>query len=474
MLTTKAFEVAAGQDAVEFCYAQGWTDGLPVVPPTEDRVVRMLAGTARPPQETVAWIPPRRGRGTVERIAINAVMAGCRPEYMPLLMAAVEAMADPAFNLNGVQVTTHVTGPLLIVNGPVARDLDVNAGPNVFGPGWRANATIGRAVRLILLNIGGAQPGVLDRSTLGHPGKYTYCIAENEAASPWDPFHVARGCRPDESAVTVFAAEAPHSVSNHVSHDARGILTSIADSLATLGSNNMFVMGEAAVVIGPEHAATIRKDGLTRRDVQEFLFARARRRLADLTFHGAYGKIYNRNWPAWVNREDPDEMVPAVERPEDFLVLVAGGPAGRFSAVIPGWAHWSRAVTRPIAECVLRQAQHVLSPSKDGLRIAEWGTGVQELGTAVRVYEPVAEAEPEALHLAAPMADPRGKVVGLLDNGKWNAGKLLAALGEGLRRAHGVADVVVRKKPTFSRPADEELLAELGETCDAVVTAIGD
>ena len=445
---------------MEFCYAQGWTDGLPVVPPTEDRVVRMLAGTKRPPEETVAWIPPRRGRATVERIAINAVMAGCLAEYMPVLITAVEAMADPAFNLNGIQVTTHVAAPLLIVSGPAARDLEVNGGFNVFGPGWRANATIGRAVRLILLNIGGGQPGVLDRSTLGHPGKYTYCIAEAEGASPWEPFHVSRGCRAEESAVTVFAAEAPHSVSNHVSHDARGILISIADSLATLGSNNMYVMGEAAVVIGPEHAATIRKDGLSRRAAQEFLFARARRRLADLTFHGAYGRIYNRNWPAWVDRENPDEMVPAVERPEDFLVLVAGGPAGRFSAVIPGWAHWTRAVTRPIADC--------------GMRIAEWDAGVQEFGTVMRLYEPVAEAEPEALHLAAPLADPRGRVIGLLDNSKWNAGKLLAALGERLRREHGVADVVVRKKPTFSRPADEKLLAELGETCDAVVTAIGD
>ena len=460
MLTAKVIQVGGGQDPIEFCYARGWTDGLPVVPPTEDRVLRMLAGTARRPDEMVAWIPPRRGRATVERIAINAVMAGCRPEYMPVLLAAVEALADPAFNLNGVQVTTHVTGPLLIVNGPVTRELDINAGPNVFGPGWRANATIGRAVRLILLNIGGATPGVLDRSTLGHPGKYTYCIAENEAASPWEPFHVSRGCRPDESAVTVFAAEAPHSVTNHISNDARGILTSIADSLATLGSYNMFVMGEAAVVIGPEHAATIRKDGLSRRDVQQFLFERARRRLADLTFHGAYGKIYNRNWPAWVNRENPDEMVPAVERPEDFLVLVAGGPAGRFSAVIPGWAHWSRAVTRPIVDC--------------RLTIDDFRLGVEEPATRLRLYEPVAEAEPEELHLAASLQDPRGRVIGILDNGKWNGGKLLAALGDRLRREHGVAQVIVRKKPAFSRPADEEVLAELGETCDAVVTAIGD
>ncbi len=455
-LMAKPFEIPAGQDPVEFCYARGWTDGLPVVPPTEDRVRRMLGGAKRSPGETVAWIPPRRGRATVERIAINAVMAGCRPEYMPVLLAAVEAMADPAFNLNGVQVTTHVAAPLLIVSGPAARDLEVNGGFNVFGPGWRANATIGRAVRLILLNIGGGQPGVLDRSTLGHPGKYTYCIAEAEGASPWEPFHVSRGCRPDESAVTVFAAEAPHSVTNHISNDARGVLTSIADSLATLGSNNMFVMGEAAVVIGPEHATTVRKDGLSRHDVQEFLFARARRRLADLTFQGAYGKIYNRNWPAWVNRENPEEMVPAVERPEDFLVLVAGGPAGRFSAVIPGWAHWSRAVTKRIVESPA-PVPRPPAPAAEG-----------------RLYEPVAEAEPEALHLAAPLPDPRGKVIGLLDNGKWNAGKLLAALGERLRREHGVADVVGRKKPTFSRPADEELLAELGETCDAVVTAIGD
>ncbi len=462
MLTAKCFEPGAGQDAVEFCYAQGWTDGLPVVPPTEGRVRRMLAGTGRRADETVGWIPPRRGRATVERIAVNAVMAGCRPAYLPVLLAAVEAMTDPAFNLNGVQVTTHVAAPLLIVGGPAARDLDVNGGFNVFGPGWRANATIGRALRLILLNIGGGQPGVLDRSTLGHPGKYTYCIAEAEGASPWEPFHAARGCRAEESAVTIFAAEAPHSVSNHVSHDARGVLTSIADSLATLGSNNMFVMGEAAVVIGPEHAATIRKDGLSRRDVQEFLFARARRRLADLTFHGAYGKIYNRNWPVWVNREDPEELVPAVERPEDFLVLVAGGPAGRFSAVIPGWAHWSRAVTRVLGE----------SPSAAGA--GDPGPGIGETTRDTILCDPVAEAEPEALHLAAPLGEPRGKVIGLLDNGKWNAGKLLAGVGDRLRREHGVAGLVVRRKPTFSRPADEELLAELGETCDAVVTAIGD
>ena len=456
MLTAECFEMGRGQDPAEVCYERGWTDGLPVVPPTEERILWMLGGTRRRADETVAWVPPRRGRATVERIAINAVMAGCRPEYMPVLIAAVEAMAEPAFNLNGIQVTTHGAGPLLIVNGPMARDLEINGGANVFGPGWRANATIGRAVRLILLNIGGAQPGLLDRATQGHPGKYTYCIAENEAASPWEPFHVSRGCRADESAVTVFAAEAPHSVTNHVSNDARGVLTSIADSLATLGSNNMFVMGEAAVVVGPEHAATVRKDGWTRRQVQEFLFQRARRRVADLTFHGAYGKIYNRNWPAWVNREDPDEMVPAVERAEDFLVLVAGGPAGRFSAVIPGWAHWTRAVTRVIADSSSPGPRPPAPPAEGCL------------------YDPTAEAEPEALRPAAPLADPRGKVIGILDNGKWNAGKLLGGISERLRREHGVADIIVRKKPTFSRPAEDALLAELGEACDAVVTAIGD
>jgi len=456
MITATPLDLHAGQDPVEVCYAEGWTDGLPVVPPTAARLLWMLGGTGRPPGETVAFIPPRWGRATVERVALNAVMAGCRPEYMPVLLAAVEAMTEPAFNLNGIQVTTHGAGPLLIVNGPAARELEINGGPNVFGPGWRANATIGRAIRLILLNIGGARPGTLDRATQGHPGKYTYCIAENEAASPWEPFHVSRGCRGDDSAVTVFAAEAPHSVTNHVSNDAQGVLTSIADSLATLGSNNMFVMGEAAAVIGPEHAATIRRDGWSRREVQEFLFERARRRLADLTFHGAYGKIYNRNWPAWVDRENPDEMVPAVERPEDFLVLVAGGSTGRFSAVIPGWAHWTRSVTRRIVE----------SPTPDPRPPAPAAEG--------RLYDPTAGAEPEALRLAAPLAEPRGKVVGILDNGKWNAGKLLGALADGLGREHGVADLVVRKKNTFSRPADEELLVELGEACDAVVTAIGD
>jgi hypothetical protein len=350
MVLAQYIEVADPSEAVEECYRLGWAaDGLPVVPPTEPRILAMLAGTRREAGEAIGQVPPAGGQATVEKVAINAVMAGCLPEYLPVILAALEAMLDPAFNLNGMQATTHVCAPLVIVNGPIRKGLDLNAGAGVFGPGWRANATIGRALRLILLNLGGATPGILDKSTLGHPGKYTYCIAENEEASPWEPLHAERGFARDASAVTVLAAEAPHSVTNHVSNDARGILLSAADTMAAMGTNNMSVMGETLLVVGPEHAGTIRKDGWSKDDVRRFLFEVARRPLRQLTFDGAYGPIYNRNWPRWVDRSDPETRVPAVERPEDILVIVAGGPAGRFSAVVPGWGWWTRAVTRPVA-----------------------------------------------------------------------------------------------------------------------------
>ena len=339
-------EMPEGVDPVEFCYEQGWTDGLPVVPPTEDRVAAMLEAAGGEPDEVLCRVAPRWGEATRLKVAVNAVMAGCRPEYFPLLRAALRALCDERFNLNGVQATTHVCAPLTIVNGPVAKRLGLNAGANVFGQGFRANATIGRAIRLILTNIGGGVPGVLDKSTFGHPGKYTYCIAENEDASPWEPLHLERGLSRDASAVTVFAAEAPHSVTNHISNDAYGILTSCADTMATMGCNNAYVMGEFLVAIGPEHAAAIAADGWTKDDVRSFLYEHARQPMGKLRFHGRYGNIYNRHWPRWLDRTRDDEMVPVVRRPEDILLIVAGGSEGRFSVCVPGWGEFgSRSVT---------------------------------------------------------------------------------------------------------------------------------
>ncbi len=333
-------------DAIEFFYEQGWTDGLPIVPPTVDRVRAMVERSGRAASEVIAELPPKGGKATVEKIATNAVMAGCLPEYMPVILAALEAMMEPRFNLRGVVCSTHVATPLLILNGPIVKELQVNAGHNVFGPGWRANATIGRAVQLILVNIGGAVPGVFDKATFGHPGKYTYCIAENEAANPWEPLHVERGFLPDESTVTVYAAEAPHNVNNHGSDNARDLLIVVADCLASLGSNHMYLGGECFVVFSPEHAATIVASGWKKRDVQGFLYEQARQPLRLLRLGGMYGADTQRNlWPRWVDHTDPEALVPPTRRPEDIVVLVAGG-AGKHSVVIPGWG--SRSVTRKI------------------------------------------------------------------------------------------------------------------------------
>src|SRR5271170_2697365 len=243
--------VPAGTDLVEWYFEQGWTDGLPVVPPTRELVDAFVDALGGDPHFVECKVPPRHGSLTREVLAINMVMAGCKAEYAPVVRAAVLALTAKAFNLNGVQATTHMAAPLLIVNGPMARGM--NGDCNAFGSGNRANATIGRALRLVLLNVGGGRPGDLDKSTLGHPGKYTYCVAENEAASPWAPYHVEKGFSPEDSAVFVLAAEPPHSVTNHVANDPEGILDSICSAMSTIANNNAVSSGHCAVIIGPEH-----------------------------------------------------------------------------------------------------------------------------------------------------------------------------------------------------------------------------
>jgi hypothetical protein len=258
-------------------YMRGWSDGLPIIPPTPDRVQHMLEGTRRDPQSLIGRIPPRWGDATVEKVAVNAVMAGCLPAYMPVLTTAIEAMLAPEFNLYGIQATTHPVAPLLILNGPLARQLDVNNSYNVYGPGWRANATIGRAIRLLLLNVGGGIPGKGDRSTQGSPAKFAFCIAENETRNPWSPLHVERGFDAGTSTVTVWGGESPHNINDHVSQSAPNLLTTIADTAATMGMNNLYLNDtEMLIVLGPEHAATIASEGWTKPDVQQFLFEQAR------------------------------------------------------------------------------------------------------------------------------------------------------------------------------------------------------
>jgi hypothetical protein len=334
-------------DLVEWYFEQGWTDGLPVVPPTPEKIEAMVEALGGDPDRVECRVPPRWGSLTRRVLAINLVMAGCRPAYAPVVRAALLALCTPAFNLNGVQATTHMAAPLLVVNGPARHEIGMNAGVNVFGSGNRANATIGRAIRLVLLNVGGGWPGDLDKATLGHPGKYTYCIAEHEEASPWAPYHVEHGYRPADSTVFVLAAEPPHSVTNHVANDPRGILDSIVSAMTTIAHNNAVSSGHCAVVIGPEHAATIAAHGWTRSDVRAYLWSNATNRFGDLAFDHRYGKVYNRNLPRWYRR-DLEARIPIVPGPDHLHLFVAGGRAGRFSAFIPGWGHMTAPVIRAI------------------------------------------------------------------------------------------------------------------------------
>ena len=342
--SAETFDFAGAFEDVDAHYQdRGWTDGLPIVPPTEARVREALAFTDREPRDVIGVLPPRQGEATVEKIAINAVMAGCRPDYLPVVIAAIAALADPLFNLDSVQATTHPVAPLIVVNGPIARELGLNAGYNAFGQGFRANVTIGRAVRLVLMNVGGGLPGTGDRSTQGSPSKIAYCVAENEAESPWEPLHVEAGLPADVSTVSAFGGEAPHNIQDHHSNTARGILLTVAGAMGQAGSNNLLGRGWPLLSFGPEHAATVAREGFTKRQVKEFLFEHARYPLARL------GAEYR---AAQLKRHDvadaPDTMVPIVRAPDDIAIIVTGG-AGKHSSWQPTFGDGTRPTRRVIA-----------------------------------------------------------------------------------------------------------------------------
>jgi hypothetical protein len=343
-------EVPSDPAAMQAWYFErGWSDGLPVIPPAPQAVERMVAGARRPGSDVIGAIPPRGGVATVEQVAVNAVMAGCRPEHMPVLVAALEAMLEERFNLHSLQATTHPVAPLLVVHGPIAKELKMNSGAGAFGPSSLANATLGRAVRLILWNIGGAFPGTVDRSTQGSPSKYSFCIAENIEASPWGSFVTDRGLPEGANAVTVFGGEPPHNVNDHEHGDAESILRIAADVLRTLGANTWFLawhgQKELMLVLGPEHAASVASSGWSRKQVREYLYGAIRRRRDELAHGGMYGM---RDWPPELNKLGMDALVPAVPTPDDILVLVAGGE-GKHSAALPSFGS-TVSVTRRIAD----------------------------------------------------------------------------------------------------------------------------
>jgi hypothetical protein len=335
-------------DAVNALFAEkGWSDGLPLVPPTQARVERMLGYCDRPWSEPIAKLAPRYGEATPIRLAANAVMAGCRPEYFPLVVLAVEALCEEKFNLYGVQATTHPVAPLVIVNGPVVNELGINCGHNAFGPGVQANATIGRAIRLSLVNIGGAIPGLGDMSTFGSPAKYTYCVAENEADTPWEPLHVERGFAPEASCVTVVGAESPHNVNDHESHTARGICTSIAGTLATTGTNDVYYDAEPLIVFGPEHAKTVAGEGWSKADARRFIYEQAQIPLGRFSKENIERRLRVQElFEGRYKDAGYDAPVPMARRPEALMIAVIGG-AGKHSAVVPTFGG-THAVTRAL------------------------------------------------------------------------------------------------------------------------------
>jgi hypothetical protein len=340
------FEAPDDIEAINRLYHERrWSDGLPVVPPTAERVQRMLAHTRRPPGEIVANIAPGFGAATIERIAINAVMAGCVPEYLPVVLAAVEAAVAPEFNLQGIQATTNPVAVWIIVNGPIVRRLGVNGTFNCLGQGTPANASIGRALRLVLQNIGGALPGEMDRATHGQPGKYTFCCAENEEANPWEPLHVERGFGRDASTVTVVGAEGTMNMNTHTK-DAGELLRVFAETMQHPPSNEYCYGSEPWLILSPEHAEVLRAGAFSKIEVKRQLWDLSRMPAGRMTERDLLRVKASRTGELGEIR--PDTLLPIARRPEDIRVIVAGGP-GTHSVYVPCFGN-TRAVSRKIAE----------------------------------------------------------------------------------------------------------------------------
>jgi hypothetical protein len=314
----------------EFASSQGWSDGLPMIPPTEEKVAR-FTGAVRADNEVFAPISPRQVVPTLQSLAANAVMAGCKPEYFPAVLAGLRAVLDPAYNLHGTLATTHPCGQLMLINGPIRNAIDINCGSNCLGQGRRANASIGRALQLILLNIGGAKPGDMDRATHGTPAKFAYCFGENEEASPFAPFHVRRGFQANESTVTTMAAESPHNINDHASNTGEGLIVTISGTMSQVGQNNAYLQGPCFVVLGPEHAQTLARDGWTVETIQEALYERSKIHVS---------RISKENLKSWTEQDrNPvnDHYYPSAS-PEQINVVVAGGP-GKHSMFIPSFGN---------------------------------------------------------------------------------------------------------------------------------------
>ena len=329
--------------ALEKLHKLGCTDGLPVIVPSEDRVDRMVLASGFDADYVLGQMGPAFGIATIEKVATAAVMAGCLPDYMPVVVAAVKAILDPAFDLAEMQSTTHCTAPLIIVNGPARSDCGpIASGFGALGPGHRANATIGRALRLAMINIGGGRPGISDMALLGHPGKFTFCLAEDEESSPFRAMHVDRGFMPTDSVVTVIGAEAPHSVLHSVDadnpEDHQRLLELLAIGLTNLATNNAILRnGSAVVILNPDHAQVFSRVGMDRLSIVEELLELCRHPREDIA---RYGSAFM-NW----SRDDKDF---GCFRDVEQIILITAGGNGLYSAVMPTWcagAHRNPAVS---------------------------------------------------------------------------------------------------------------------------------
>jgi hypothetical protein len=355
-IRARKIEIASADDVAEFMFDQGFSDGLPLVPPTPKRVVRMLGGTRRSPKDVIAQMPPNMGEATVEKIAINAVMAGCKPEYLPVVIAAIEAVCTDEFNIHGVMATTMGASPVLVVNGPIRDRLDMNSGLMALGTGNRANATIGRAVRLAIRNIGGSKPGGTDRSTLGSPMKFTMCFAEREDRSPWAPLHVERGFKAEDSVVTAFAmTSGPVHIVDQESRAPDEIAGTLGLGLESLFLPKYHMMPvDTLLVVCPEHVDTLMRDGAYDKDrlrarVQEVTM----RPLRDMVANEVSGAGMTRAAAANLDEDQLDRLVPKFAKPDHIHIVVAGSDAGKFSSAYHGWVTGpmgSQSVSRKIED----------------------------------------------------------------------------------------------------------------------------
>jgi hypothetical protein len=348
---TASVDAAFAGDDQEMLYARGWTDGLPVMTPTAAKVAAMVAASGRDGGETIGPIPPRWRAASIEKIAINAVMAGCLPEYFPVVLAAIEALLEKDVQLYSIQTATNTTAPLIIVNGPIVAELGINARQNLYGQGNRANATIGRAVQLVFRNIGGHVEGETDMSTHGQAGKFTACIAEAEDDSPWSPFHVEAGFAPEDSTVTVIGASAPHNVFTYGCETGQEILDHFIGAMQALGHNNIIFPTGPLLVVSPEHAATLQRDGIGKADIKTAVFERARVPLSRFGKRSVAGLHHRRS--RWFAEVGDTAHIGVADRAADVNVIVAGG-VGIHSLFVPT-AFSFRPVTRRIAHQIVRK-----------------------------------------------------------------------------------------------------------------------